>query len=155
MTSPSPHLDSSPHQTAVPLPTPHPSIPPQFPPKIPTHKPTGSVRFVRASIFTTTLTSAIPASHLQPLYQTTSQAKTSPRPPFHPCPGLAQAERRRRPPRQQRKQSAHNNRIRLKRGGRGGRGAGRPLHTSETRMVSDTTSAKHGTCPCPPFISSP
>lgn len=118
------HLDSSPHQTAVPLPTPHPSIPPQFPPKIHTNPP--EVFGLYEQVFLPP-----PSPLLFPLSPLTS--------PSSPCirqrprqevarrftPGLAQAERRRRPPRQQRKQPAtskraHNNRIRLKRGGRGG-----------------------------------
>lgn len=48
---------------------------------------------------------------------------------------------------------AHNNGHPPKKGEAGAEGPGHC--TSETRMVSDTTSAKHGTCPCPPFISSP
>lgn len=135
---------------------PHTAVLPSNPPSHPSSLP--KYTYPTVQVFLPPSASAIPASHLQPAplcqttSETTSQAKTPPRPPFHPRTGPSVAERRRRPPRQQRIDERITMAIRLK----GEAEAEGPGHcTSETRMVSDTTSAKHGTCPCPPFISSP
>lgn len=99
---------------------PHTAVLPSNPPSHPSPLP--KYTYPTVQVFLPPSPSAIPASHLQPAplcqttSETTSQAKTPPRPPFHPRTGPSVAERRRRPPRQQRIDERITMAIRLKRG---------------------------------------